>query len=189
MQLVGEADNGREVLALTAQERPDVIFMDIQMPVMDGIETTKRLKETYPDVGIIALTMFNDDNLVVDMLEAGAKGYLLKNTNAKEVAQAIQAVYNGGTYYCSATSQKLTKLIASSKYNPYKRLPKPTFTEREIQVMKLICQEYSNKEIANVLNISSRTVETHREKILEKTDAKNAVGIALYAIKEGFYSP
>jgi len=187
LELVGEAGQGREVLQQISSSQPDVILTDIQMPVMDGIALTKELGVLHPHIGIIALTMFNDDNMVVDMLEAGARGYLLKNTNKNEVIQAVKAVYAGGTYYCNATSNKLTKLIAASRFNPYKHLPKPHFTERETGVMKLICQQYSTKEIAKLLKISGRTVDGYREKIQEKTDAKNMVGIAMYAVKHNLF--
>lgn len=188
LELAGEATNGQELLQVTEQCLPDVVITDIKMPLMDGIEATKKLKKTHPHIGVIALTMFNDDNLVVDMLEAGARGYLLKNTNQHEVIQAAKAVYEGGTYYCSATSGKLAKLIAASKFNPYKKTPQPQLTSRELEIVQLLCQEFSTKEIAAALHISPRTVEGHREKIQEKIGAKNIVGVIVYAIKHKLYN-
>lgn len=187
LELAGEAENGRELLEVAQREQPDVAIIDIKMPVMDGIEACKQIKKRFPDMKVIALSMFNDDNLIVDMLEAGARGYLLKNTNKHELLQATKTVYEGSTYYCAATSAKLTKMIAESKFNPYRNHPVQKFTNRETDIIKLICQQYTNKEIAEMLGLSIRTVESHREKIQEKTGAKNAIGVVVYAIKHGIY--
>lgn len=183
VQLVGEAENGRELLQLVESAKPDVVIVDIKMPVMDGVDACKAIKKKFPDVHMIALSMFNEDSLIVDMLEAGAKGYLLKNTNKQELLTAVRAVYEGNTYYCSATSDKLTRMIADSKFNPYRNQPIVRFTPRELDIIKLMCQQFTSKEIASKLDLSIRTVESHREKIQEKTGAKNAIGIVIYAIK------
>ena len=148
LELVGEAEDGRELLEIAQQLQPDVVVIDIKMPVMNGIETCKHLCRRFPEIKVIALSMFNDDNLIVDMLEAGAKGYLLKNTNKHELLQAVKAVHEGGTYYCTATSAKLTKMIAESKFNPYRSQPIKKFTPRETDIITLMCKQYTNKEIA-----------------------------------------
>ncbi len=187
IELVGEAENGKELLEVAAKQQPEVVIIDIKMPVMDGIETCKSIKKKFPNIKVIALTMFNDDNLIVDMLEAGARGYLLKNTNKNELMQATKAVFEGSTYYCTATSMKLAKMIAESKFNPYRNHPVKKFTVRETDIIKLICEQYTNKEIATKLGLSIRTVESHREKIHEKTGAKNSIGVVIYAIKHNLY--
>lgn len=187
LELVGEAEDGKELLEVTGRELPDVAIVDIKMPKMDGIEACRTIRKKFPEVKVIALSMFNDDNLVVDMLEAGARGYLLKNTNKQELIQATKAVYEGSTYYCSATSAKLTKMIAESKFNPYRQHPAQHFTSREKDIIRLVCEQYTNKEIATKLGLSVRTVESHREKIQEKMGAKNSVGVAIYAIKHKLY--
>jgi len=183
LQLVGEAANGRELIQLVNDKNPDVIITDIKMPVMDGIEATRQIKQMHPGIGIIALSMFNEDDLVIDMLEAGARGYVLKNTNKKELSTAIKSVREGSFYYCTATSEKLMQMIADSKFNPFKDKIKPKFSTREREVIKLICQEYSNKEMAAALNLSIRTIESYKENIQQKIGAKNAIGIAVYALK------
>jgi len=185
--LVGEADNGKQLIALVEEQRPDVVLTDIKMPVMDGIEATKWLSEHYPDTGIIGLSMFNEDNLIIDMLEAGARGYLIKNADKNEVIDAIKTVYQQDTYYCRQTTGKLARMIANSKYNPYSRKPKIEFSEREKDIIELICQEFTNKEIGEKLFLSSRTVEGYRMKIQEKMGVKNSVGIVVYAMKHGLY--
>lgn len=183
VRLVGEAENGRELLQVVEECQPDVVIVDIKMPVLDGVDACKAIKKNFPDVQVIALSMFNEDSLIVDMLEAGAKGYLLKNTNKTELLTAVRTVYNGSTYYCSATSEKLTRMIANSKFNPYRNQPTVLFTSRELAIIELICQQYTSKEIGLKLGLSFRTVDSHREKIQEKTGAKNVIGIVIYAIK------
>lgn len=187
IEMVAEAGNGRELIELTAKLNPDVIVTDIKMPVMDGIEATRILADRYPHIGVIALSMFDEDNLVIDMLEAGAKGYLIKNAPKHEIYEAIKTVYKNGTYYCQNTSNKLAQMIAKSKFNPYKKIPKIEFTERETEVIKLICTELSNKEMASQLNLSVRTIEGYRDKIQEKMDVRNSAGIVVYAIKNGIF--
>lgn len=187
LELVGTAENGKQLLEEVEHLLPDLVITDIQMPVMDGIQACRVIKEKFPEIQVIGLTMFNEDKLIVDMLEAGAKGYLLKNTTKGELLQAAKAVYAGGTYYCMATSVKLSRLIAQSKFDPYKAVKKPVFTERELEVIHLVCEQNTNKEIADMLRISIRTVETHRENIQDKIGARNSIGIAIYAMKHGLY--
>jgi DNA-binding NarL/FixJ family response regulator len=157
------------------------------MPVMNGIEATKRLVKELPGIGIIALSMFDEENLIVDMLEAGAKGYLLKNVHKEEIITAVKSVYMDKPYYCRDTSNKLAQIIAKSNFNPYKKTAIPNFSEIEIAVIKMICKEYSTKEMADHLKLSQRTVENYRRRILEKTEAKNTVGIVVFAMKNNFY--
>ena len=187
IEIVGEGENGRELLHLVEQHQPDVVITDIKMPLLDGVEARRHITRQWSHIGVIALSMFDEENLVVDMLEAGARGYLLKNTHKAEVLQAVKAVYKGETYYCNQTSNKLAQMIAKSQFNPYKNIKKPTFSEKEIEIIRLICQEMSNKEIASELGLSTRTIEGYREKILEKIDAKNIAGLVIYAIKNNLY--
>ncbi len=187
INLIAEASNGAELVKLAQKYKPDIIITDIKMPVMNGIEATKILKKELPDIGVIALSMFNEEDLIVDMLEAGAKGYLLKNAHKDEIVAAVKSVHNNQTYYCRDTTSILTKMIAKSNFDPYTHTVKPEFTENESAVIKLICEEYSNKEMAEQLNLSIRTIEGYREKILEKIEAKNTAGIVVYAIKNKLY--
>jgi DNA-binding NarL/FixJ family response regulator len=186
-QLIGEAGDGQELLVLARQMHPDVIVTDIRMPNLDGIEATKVLSRELPRIGIIALSMFDEENLIVDMLEAGAKGYLLKNAHKDEIMEAIREVNEGKTYYCAHTSLKLARLIAKSNFNPGARQKKHEFSEKELMVIKLICQEKSNKEIASELNLSIRTIEGYRDRIQEKIGARNSAGIVVFAIKNNIY--
>ena len=187
IELAGEAENGKDLIDQVSKLKPDVVITDIKMPKMDGIEATRILTEKYPHIGVIALSMFDEENLIVDMLEAGAKGYLLKNAAKYEILDAIKTVFNQGTYYCHHTSSKLAQMIAQSKFNPHKKVKSPHFTDKEIEVIKMVCQGLSSKEIADSLHLSTRTIEGYREKIEEKMKVKNTVGIVVYAIKKEIY--
>lgn len=189
IELVGEASDGMELLDLVSRVRPDVVVTDIKMPRLDGIEATRQLVKKFPHIGVVALTMYDDDTLIIDMLEAGAKGYVVKNASKKEIVEAIQTVYSQNTYYCRHTSGRLAQMIARSKFNPYKKSQSPEFNEKEIEVIRYICKEYSTREIASALNLSVRTIEGYREKIEEKMGAKNTAGIVVYAIKKGIFKP
>jgi DNA-binding NarL/FixJ family response regulator len=187
VELVGEAADGEELIKLVEEVQPDIIITDIKMPRLDGIGATKILTKKFPHIGVISLSMFDEENLIIEMLEAGAKGYLLKNAHKNEIISAVEAVFNNQTYYCNHTSRKLTKMIAESSFNPNKRVSKPEFSEREISVMRFICQELSNREIALQLKLSVRTIEGYRERIQEKISARNTAGIVVYAIKNRIY--
>ena len=181
--LLAEASNGQDLVKLVEEHQPDVIITDIKMPIMDGVQATRQLIKKDPARKIIALSMFDEENQIVDMLEAGAKGYLLKNADKQEILDAIETVYEDKTYYCHHTSARLTNLIVKSSFNPYKKKEPVNFNEREIEIIKLICQQYSTKEIGDKLFISPRTVEGYRTKILEKMNAKNTVGVVVFALK------
>lgn len=183
--LIGEAADGRELVELVKEKLPDLIITDIKMPIMDGIEAAKKVAALYPDMGIIGLSMFDEDDLIIDMLEAGAKGYLLKNANKEQILEAIKTVYNGDPYYCKTTSHKLTQMIAKSRFNPYKKKETIDFTEREMEIINLVCHELTNQEIADKLFLSIRTIEGNRFKIMEKMNVKNPVGLVVYALKHG----
>lgn len=187
VELVGEAGDGEELIKLVEEVQPDIVITDIKMPKLDGIGATKILTKKFPHIGVISLSMFDEENLIIEMLEAGAKGYLLKNAHKNEIIAAVESVYNNQTYYCNHTSRKLTKMIAESSFNPNRRSSKPEFSEREISVMRFICQELSNREIALQLKLSVRTIEGYRERIQEKISARNTAGIVVYAIKNRIY--
>jgi DNA-binding NarL/FixJ family response regulator len=181
--LCAEAGNGRELIELTTQHQPDVIITDIKMPLMDGIQATKHISKQFPNVRIIALSMFDEETLIVDMLEAGARGYLLKNADKQEILDAIETVYEEKNYYCHHTSARLANMIVKSNFNPFKKKDPVTFNERELDVIRLICQQYTAKEIGDRLFLSPRTVEGYRTRILEKMNAKNTVGVVVFALK------
>jgi two-component system, NarL family, response regulator NreC len=181
--LKGEAEDGKELIELVKLHHPDIVLADIKMPRMDGIEATKLLATEFPAVRIIALSMYDEENLIIEMLEAGAKGYLLKNADKQEILDAIEQVYDDHVFYCRHTSAKLASLIVNSKFNPYRKKEAVVFTEREKEIIRLICLQFTAQEIGDKLFISKRTVEGYRTKILEKMGVKNTAGVVVYALK------
>jgi DNA-binding NarL/FixJ family response regulator len=187
VEVVAEAEDGNQVLETLKSIVTDVVLMDIDMGRTSGIETTKKVKETFPDVHVLALTMHEEQGNVIQMLEAGASGYLLKNTGVEELLAALHAVVKGDSYFSNTVSatllKALTNIKATSKAKYDKDIP---LSAREIEVLKLIAGEYTNGEIAEKLFISIRTVDTHRRNILEKLQLKNTAGLVKYAIEKAF---
>lgn len=188
LKLIGEAKDGEELINLVTETNPDIAFVDIAMPIMDGIAATRIVSERAPLTKVIALSMFNDDNLLIDMLEAGASGYLLKNTTLKEIVVAIDSVMKDENYFCDDTSAKLIRLIAGRKNKLRNTSKEISFSGREKEVLKLMCKQLTIKEIAQELGLSPRTVQTYREALQEKTGSRNSIGIVLYAIQHGIVS-
>ncbi len=188
MHCIAEAATGEELVALVKEHQPDLVLTDIQMPGMGGIAATKMIMRDHPDTYVIALSMFDDKEYIIQMLEAGARGYLLKGADKTEVFSAIETVCDNGKYYLGNLGPRLATFIATGQYlDGIKK--EVTLTERELEIMRLICREYSSKQIADILSISIRTVGGHRETILKKTGSQNTVGIILYALRNKLYIP
>lgn len=153
---------------------------------MDGIAATRIICQKYPATRVIALSMFDDDEQIIDMLEASAKGYLLKNARKQEIIDAVNAVYSDGNYYCRLTSQKLAALVAKNRTSLVKE--KAVFTSREMEILLLICKQLTAQQIAHQIFLSRRTVEGHRTKILEKMNVKNAADVVIYALMHNLVS-
>ncbi|HEX8023855.1 response regulator transcription factor [Mucilaginibacter sp. cycad4] len=184
-ELVLEASNGKELIGLLTDKTPDVILMDIKMPEMDGIQTATHVHQHFKDIKILALSMFNEDKYIVDMMKAGASGYLLKNAEPEEIIEAVSTVYNKGFYFNEHLSITLIKQLVGNDQADNIPNNKTDLNEREIEVLKLVCQECSNQEIADKIFLSVRTVEGYRARLFEKTGSKNLVGLVIYAIKRG----
>jgi DNA-binding NarL/FixJ family response regulator len=180
---VAEASNGKEFLDYIALHKVDMALVDINMPVMNGIDAAKIAAPKYPHLKIIALSMLNDEDYYFKMIDAGAQGFILKDAGSEELTEAIETVMNGHNYF----SQDLLRNIILSLSTNVKMEPEPLeevkFTEREFEVLEQICKGCSNQEIADTLCISPRTVERHRANIFEKTGSKNSVNLVMYAIK------
>lgn len=187
IEVAAEAGSGAELVELAEKVQPDMVITDIMMPGMDGIAAIRLLRKKHPQLFIIALSSFDETRMVLDTLEAGANAYLLKNTSKEEMLQAIKAVSEGGAYYCSEVSVLLIKKIKESNLNSDKKPQVADLTPREQEIIKLICKGHSNKEIATILNLSKRTVEGYREKIMSKVQARNSLDIMTYAIKNNLY--
>jgi DNA-binding NarL/FixJ family response regulator len=184
MTVIGEAANGEELVELYKQTTPDVVLTDIIMPVKDGIEAAREIKKLDANAKVIALSMAGDDNYVVDMLEAGAMGYLLKNAGKDEIVESILAVHNNTHYFANHTSGRLITLITRSKFNP-RKAKLPDFNDVEMAIIRLICQQKTTKEIANEIFLGLRTVEGYRQRLQEKMGVKNTAGVVVYAVTNG----
>lgn len=188
IEILGNAANGEELIEKVRSQNPDIVLTDIQMPVMDGIEAARILLQENESLGIIALTMHEETNYIVDTVEAGVRGYLLKNTSKSELLKAINMVHEGDTYFCKEATDKLVSLVSKTNFYPLKPNDKPVFTKQELQIIQLICQQFSSKEIAATLDMSKRQVDSLREKIQKKIGARNLAGIVMYAIRNGIFS-
>lgn len=186
--LVIEASNGKELIGQLSTHVPDVILMDIKMPEMDGMQTTTHINQHFKQVKVLALSMHNEDKYIVDMMKAGASGYLLKNAEPEEIIEAIQTVYNKGFYFNEHLSVTLIKQLIGPGHSVSSSPQQVDLNDREVEVLKLVCQEYSNQEIADKIFLSVRTVEGYRARLFEKTGSKNLVGLVIFAIKKGIIS-
>jgi DNA-binding NarL/FixJ family response regulator len=180
LKVIGEAQNGHELFEILKHHEVDVILMDIRMPVMDGIEATKKVVEKYPQIKVIALTMFEEISYFNQMVEAGANGFLLKKTNKDELYRAILQVMRDETYFSEEFISNVNKT-----QKPKSRISGIELTEREQEILDLICKGMSNTEISKFLGLSARTVDGHRAHLLEKTGAKNSPHLVMFAIKNG----
>lgn len=178
----GRASNGQQLMETVDREKPDIVLTDIRMPVVDGIQSTRQILSAHPGTGVIALSMFDEENLIIEMLEAGAKGYLLKNAHKDEIVDAINSVYQNKNYYCAQTSFLLATMIVRSKFTPYSHTP-IVLNDREKTIVQMICQQQTTQQIADKIYLSKRTVEGYRVKILEKIQAKNIAGVVIFALK------
>lgn len=181
-----EADNGKELLQkLDKENLPDVILMDINMPEMDGFQTTQWLKQNYPEVKVLALSMYDNENSIIRMLKCGAKGYILKDSEPAELKAAIEAVMNKGFYYSDLVSGKLIHAInkLDDDDNGLKSLIQ--LNDRETDFLKYACTEMTYKEIADKMFVSPRTIDGYRDALFEKLHVKTRVGLVMYAIKNG----
>jgi len=187
IKVVGEAANGKELIDVATRLKPDVVLTDLIMPEINGIEATKEILFILPETKVIALSVFDEESLVVQILEAGGLGYLLKNAGKREIMEAIESVYNGDPYYCEAVSAALIKSISASNFNPYTSKPAASFTSKELEVIRFICEQHTSKEIGENLFVSTRTVEWYRKIIMEKMRVKGTAGIVIYAIKNNIF--
>ena len=183
-RVVGEASSGEEFLSLLEQEffAADIVFMDFSMPGLDGAQTTERALARRPDLRIITLSMFGEESYYSRMVEAGARGFLLKDSDIGDVLEAIAAVMGGGSYFSPRLLSSLTGRMHAREHD---ELADDQLSSREREILVAVCRGLSNQEIADELFISKRTVDKHRANILEKTGCKNTASLVVYAIRNG----
>ena len=181
-EVVWEAENGKDFTQkISVQNLPDVVLLDISMPVMDGYETARWLEQRFPEVKILALSMHNDDETILKMLKSGVNGYVLKNADPSELKTALKTLVQEGSYYDPRVTQILVKNINAPKK------AKIELTDRETEFLKLACTELPYKSFAPLLKINPRLVEDTREKLFRKLEVVTRVGLVLYAIKHGIF--
>jgi DNA-binding NarL/FixJ family response regulator len=187
--LVMEADNGEDFLSnLTKMELlPDIVLMDMEMPGMDGMQLNQELHKRYPSIKVIVLSVHDSERLMARMIQAGASGYLFKNCNKEELLNAISNVFNNGFYITPAVLKAIQSPAANTKGTANIQSIPIELSQREIEVLTLICEEHSNAEIAEKLFISVRTVDGHRNNLLAKTGCHNTAGLVLFAVKHRIF--
>lgn len=186
-EVVFEADNGEEFLGkLQVNSLPDVVLMDINMPKMDGYDTAQWLKKNYPDIKVLALSMYDDENAIIRMLKCGAKGYILKDSDPAELKLAINALLTKGFYHSELVTGKLIHTINHLDEPEHSSVKNVLgLNEREIEFLKLVCTEMTYKEIAEQMCLSPRTIDGYRDSLFEKLNLKSRVGLVVFAIKNG----
>jgi DNA-binding NarL/FixJ family response regulator len=191
MLVILEAGNGIELLnkLKNATEFPDVLLLDLEMPEMDGIETLKKIKEHYSNIKIIILSIHNQERYVLHLIQNGANAYLFKDCETDELERAIRAVNNEGYYFPPMILKTIQQSTIKTKHKISASNPFVDLTEREKEILSLICQEYTTPEIAEKLFISARTAEGHRNNLLLKTNSKNTAGLVIFAIKHNLFMP
>jgi len=187
--ICGEATNGQEFLDTFEKLNPDIIFMDIQMPVLNGIEATKEALRRFPDLKIVAISMFGEEEYLVSMLEAGVKGFLLKTAEEGELKKALALVAENKNYFSDELIPTLTTSLVKSRSKDEPREPelREELTRREVEVLELICKGFTIKEIADKLFISQRTVDGHKANLFRKAGVDSSVKLVTFAIKNGLY--
>ena len=182
--IVGQARNGKEAVEMAMELKPDIIIMDISMPVLNGIEASKQIMASLPDTKILALTQHEEDEYILQILRAGGYGYLLKNSKKEQFIDAIETVLRGEKYFSSkVTDLLLSEMLKSENAREKQDTAEVHLTKREIEIIRKIAEEMSNQEIADELHISLRTVETHRRNIMQKLNVKSVVSLVKYAVQ------
>ncbi len=177
-QVLGNAENGEDMIAKLEGVTPQVVLMDYSMPVMNGVAATTWLTENRPDIKTLALSMNSDDLAIIGMIRAGAKGYVLKDAHPTELQEAIRAVAESGFYYSEMIAGKMKDILS---YTP------DTVTERELEFLQLSCSDYSYKEIAEKMQVSPRTVDGYRESLFLKLDVKSRIGLVIFAVRNKLF--
>ncbi len=185
IKVIGEADNGMHLLAMLKVVQPDVILLDIQMPIMDGIATLPELKRDYPNLRVIMLTMIEDNSIVTKLMELGANSFLTKTSDSEIIYEAIRTCFEQEYYFNSLTNNALLNNLKQKNIAAPQKIDslEPKLNEKETTILKLMCEEKSTKEIADMVDLSPRTVEAMRDKLKVKIGARSTAGLSMYAVK------
>lgn len=184
VELIAEADNGMQLLNLLKHIEPDVILLDIQMPIMDGIQTLPEIRKIRPEAKVIILSMHNDHSMISKLMEIGANSYLTKNSDSETIYEAIKTCYENEFFFNELTNKALLTGLRTKRSDAF-GTHEADLSEKELRVLRLMCEEKTTKEIADIVEISPRTVEAIRDKLKTKTGAKSMAGLVMYAVKNG----
>jgi DNA-binding NarL/FixJ family response regulator len=182
---VYEAENGQEFLLAIEEKQPDLVMMDINMPVMGGIEATQKALKKYPDLKIIVLTTFHDEDFVEQMMIAGVEGYMLKRSTPEEFETAIKRVSAGGNFFSDEIVRTVMTKLHQIREESHAKTPQSDITEREMEILRLLCQGLNNDQISEIVHLSPKTIEKHKSNLFQKTDTNNTINLILYAFKTG----
>jgi len=185
IEIVGEAKNGNEAIDKFRQVIPDIVLMDFAMPILNGMEATRQIKKQFPEVKVLILSMYKDEEYIINCLKAGASGYVNKQTTPEDLLKAIDAIYKGSYFTSSSFSDNVIKKYIKTSKEKDKKLSHEKLTSREVEILQLIAEGYSNKGMAKLLYISVKTVETHRTHLMDKLGKHNVVELTKYAIRKG----
>lgn len=186
LMIVGEAADGEEAVELVNKLKPDVAVVDVAMPKLSGLEAAKRIKEVCPDTAVLIVSAYDDEQYIINAIEAGAAGYLSKSTRVRELTAAIRAVHNDEMIFDSSAARKVFNSITVSKNKPSTDEPSSPLNRRELEVLKLAAKGMSNKEIAQELTISTRTVQSHLVNVFTKINVNSRTEAVLHALREGW---
>ena len=181
---ITEASNGKEFLRIIESSKPDIVLMDIDMPVMGGVEATQMALSKYPDLNIIVLTTFHDEEYLDQMMLAGVVGYMLKRSTMQEFDTALRKVHSGGNFFSDEIVSILTRNLKKNR-DASLISSTPQFTERETEILNLICKGFNNEQIGEIIHLSPKTIEKHKSSLFQKTDTKNTVNLIIYMFKNG----
>jgi DNA-binding NarL/FixJ family response regulator len=185
-EIIAEVEDGSELLKVLKNIKPDIVLVDINMPILNGIEATRFIATHFDDIKVIGLTMNDEKSSIMEMMDAGANGYILKSADREEIIKAINTVMNGDDYYCKRVESSIINLIETKRStNHYKKLV--SFNDKEIKIINFLCEELNSDEIAKEMYLSKKTIDGIRIKIKNDLDVRNSIGIVKYAIRNGLY--
>lgn len=185
IKIIAEADNGMQLLTVLKHIQPDVVLLDIQMPIMDGISALPEIKKLYPEIKVIMLTMHNDHSMISKLMELGANAYLTKNSDSQVIYEAIKTVHEQEFFFNQLTNKALIDGLRLKRQAEANLPIDAKLSDKEISILRMICEEKSTKEIADLVELSPRTVEAIRDKLKVKTGAKSLAGLVMFAVKSG----
>lgn len=182
---IHEASNGQEFLDMVGDIQPDLIMMDINMPIIGGIEATRLALKRQPDLKIIVLTTFHDEDFIEQMMIAGVEGYMLKRSTPEEFEMAMNRVASGGNYFSDEIVRTVASKLSKIREESMARMSRPIFTDREMEILTLLCKGLNNDQVSEIIHISPKTIEKHKSNLFQKTDSNNTINLILYAFRNG----